>query len=67
MITHLSSRADGARKKLKDLNEQVGEHVYAVAQSYASIFIFQCLLYVYNCLQLDNHLDSNLSVRRTSC
>ena len=46
MITHLSTRADGARKKFKDLNEQVGEHVDAVAQSYAPIFIFQCLLYV---------------------
>ena len=49
MITHLSTRADGARKKFKDLNEQVGEHVDAVAQSYAPIFIFQCLLYVRNC------------------
>ena len=52
MITHLSTRADGACKKFKDLNEQVGEHVDAVAQSYAPIFIFQCLLYVRNCRQL---------------
>ena len=52
MITHLSTRADGACKKFKDLNEQVGEHVDAVAQLYAPIFIFQCLLYVSNCLQL---------------
>ena len=40
MIMHLSSRVDGACKKLTDLNEQVGEHVYAVAQSYAPMFIF---------------------------
>ena len=46
MITHLSTRADGARKKFKDHNEQVGEHVDAVAQSYAPIFVFQCLLHV---------------------
>jgi hypothetical protein len=55
MITHLSS---GARKKLKDLNQQVGEHVYAISQLYAPIFIFKCLIVqahqLSTCLQPDN-------------
>jgi hypothetical protein len=44
MITYLSRGVEGACKKLKDLNQQGGEHVYAVAQSYAPIFIFKCLI-----------------------